>query len=354
MTAYYNEVDPAACEVLRGLIDEEWIAPGDVDERSIADVRPDDLRGYTQCHFFAGAGLWSLALRWAGWPDTRPVWTGSCPCQPFSAAGNRKGQADERHLWPEFARLIRECRPRAVFGEQVASAEVVGTGAEAAFLVAVQAGDYARANKLARRLSQTRGFHYPQRWVDGVQADLAAAGYAFRFDVLGAHSVGSPHIRQRLFWMADRCGTGCEGTGRTGKPADTTREGTRAKHPGGDGDAGGLGVAGGAGLQGHRPELSPRGDQQQPAQSGAGSVWITCRDRDPRSGLYRARRVPAESVLQRLADGHTHYVPAGDRTRGFPVAEPFAERAAMLKLIGNAIDPALAAAFVRAGMETRE
>jgi hypothetical protein len=43
------------------------IAPGDVDSRSIADVQPDDLRGYTQCHFFAGIAGWSRALRLAGW-----------------------------------------------------------------------------------------------------------------------------------------------------------------------------------------------------------------------------------------------------------------------------------------------
>jgi DNA (cytosine-5)-methyltransferase 1 len=66
------------------------------------------LRGFTQCHFFAGIGVWSYALRLAGWPDDRPVWTGSCPCQPFSAAGKGAGFADERHLWPAWHHLIRE------------------------------------------------------------------------------------------------------------------------------------------------------------------------------------------------------------------------------------------------------
>ena len=61
--SYYNEIDPFAAQMLRNLIKAGHIAPGDVDERSIEDVRPDDLRGYAQCHFFAGVGVWSYALR---------------------------------------------------------------------------------------------------------------------------------------------------------------------------------------------------------------------------------------------------------------------------------------------------
>ena len=119
--AYYNEIDPFAAQWLRNLIAAGHIAPGEVDERSIEDVTPDDLRGFTQCHFFAGIGIWSHSLRLAGWPDDRPVWTGSCPCQPFSAAGKGDGFADERHLWPAFFHLISECRPQHIFGEQVAA-----------------------------------------------------------------------------------------------------------------------------------------------------------------------------------------------------------------------------------------
>ncbi|ECY9996269.1 TPA: DNA cytosine methyltransferase [Salmonella enterica] len=119
--AYYNEIDSFAAQWLRNLIAAGHIAPGEVDERSIEDVTPDDLRGFTQCHFFAGIGVWSHSLRLAGWPDDKPVWTGSCPCQPFSAAGKGDGFADERHLWPAFFHLISECRPQHVFGEQVAA-----------------------------------------------------------------------------------------------------------------------------------------------------------------------------------------------------------------------------------------
>jgi DNA (cytosine-5)-methyltransferase 1 len=166
MAAYYNEIDPFAAQWLRNLIEKKLIAPGDVDERSIRDVKPDDLRNYTQCHFFAGIGVWSYALRRSGWTDDLPVWTGSCPCQPFSAAGKQEGTADARHLWPEWFRLIREHRPVAVFGEQVAAA-------------------------------------IRHDWLDLVSADLEGAGYAVGAAVLGAHSVGAPHIRQRLYFVAN-------------------------------------------------------------------------------------------------------------------------------------------------------
>jgi len=167
MTAYYNEFEPKAAAWLRELIRGGHIAPGDVDERSILDVTPDDLRPYTQCHFFAGIGVWSYALRRAGWPDDRPVWTGSCPCQPFSTAGKRGGIADERHLWPAWQWLIGECRPDVVFGEQVASKDGLG-------------------------------------WLDLVRTDLEGTGYAVGFFDLCAAGFGAPHIRQRLYFAAQR------------------------------------------------------------------------------------------------------------------------------------------------------
>ena len=95
--AYYNEFEPYAAQWLRNLIAAGHIAPGDVDERSITEVKADDLKGYVQCHFFAGIAGWSYALRLAGWGDDREAWTGSCPCQPWSVAG-RQGGAGERRV----------------------------------------------------------------------------------------------------------------------------------------------------------------------------------------------------------------------------------------------------------------
>lgn len=164
--AYYNEIDPGAAAWLRELIKRNQIAPGDVDERSIEDVCPTDLLGYAQCHFFAGIGVWSYALRLSGWPDDLPVWTGSCPCQPFSAAGKGKGFADERHLWPAFFHLIEVCGPERVFGEQVAGKDGLG-------------------------------------WLDLVSADLEAVGYACGAVPFPAAGIGAPHIRERLYWVAD-------------------------------------------------------------------------------------------------------------------------------------------------------
>ena len=166
MTAYYNEFDPYAAQWLRNLIAAGHLAKGEVDERSITEIQPDDLLGFNQCHFFAGIGVWGYALRQAGWADDRPVWTGSCPCQPFSAAGKQEGFADERHLWPTWFNLIRECRPDVIFGEQVEAAINHG-------------------------------------WLDLVQSDLEGEGYACGAAGIPAGGVGAPHIRQRLWFVAD-------------------------------------------------------------------------------------------------------------------------------------------------------
>lgn len=171
--AYYNEIDPYAAQWLRNLIAAGLIAPGDVDERSIVDVKADDLQPYKECHFFAGIGGWAQAFQLVGWPD-REAWTGSCPCQPLSCAGSRQGHADERHLWPAFHALISECHPPVVFGEQVASKD-------------------------------------GREWLAAIRADLEDAQYAVGCANLCAAGVGAPHIRQRLYWVADSQREGLSG-----------------------------------------------------------------------------------------------------------------------------------------------
>lgn len=290
MSAYYNENDKFAAAWLRELIADNLIAPGDVDERSIEDVRPSDLDGYTQCHFFAGIGGWSYALRLAGWPDDRPVWTGSCPCQPLSSAGKQKGHDDERHLWPSFYELIAECRPPTVFGEQVAS-------------------------KLGRE------------WLAGVRADLEDARYAVGAADLCAAGVGAPHIRQRLFWVAD------SHEGQRGRFPDSEgrqHDGQEAGRQQGDGIAQSGGAsAGNRGLDdpngqrrdGEPVRLQPGGPQQKGSETPwSGAILIPCAD--------GKARVIEPSI--------------------FPLAHGVPNRVGTLRGAGNAIVPQVAAEFVRA------
>jgi DNA (cytosine-5)-methyltransferase 1 len=165
LSAYYNEYDPAAAYVLTDLSRQNLIAPGRIDSRSIKEVQPHDLDAFSQHHFFAGAGLWSVATRLAGWPDDLGLWTASLPCQPFSVAGKGAGFDDERHLWPDFFRLVRAWRPPRIVGEQVA-----GTAGE--------------------------------DWFNGVRADLAREGYEARMVVLPSLAVDAPNVRLRQYWVA--------------------------------------------------------------------------------------------------------------------------------------------------------
>jgi len=391
---YYNEFDPGAAAWLRELILMGLIPDGTVDTRSITDVQPSDLHGFTQCHFFAGISGWSRALALAGWPATRPVWTGSCPCQPFSVAGKGKGTTDERHLWPDFFRLIRECRPDTVFGEQVASPDAL-------------------------------------HWLDGVCADLEGAGYAVGAVPVGAHSSGAPHQRMRLYWVAHTA----YGSGESAIPrsiigpipksdgmldagsslADRQRPGLEGHAgDGGDGNeprwlgeipAGPIAESGGAlssvgnsegdeqswdresregggwpesaGGSGSRPErvgdadsdglhpgITPAeaagyGDSAYPAGFWSDSIPVLCID-------GKHRRVPAQSVLQSLDYGLPTGMgdcgiagftpPENDAVvrawTGFPLAEKIPHRTTLLKGIGNAIVPQVAALFIQSFIET--
>lgn len=288
---YYNDNDPAAAAWLRQLIADRVIPAGYVDDRSIWDVRPIDLAGYQQCHFFAGIAGWAHALILARWPLEIPVWTGSCPCQPFSVAGRGARLADKRHLWPAFDWLIGECQPDLVFGEQVPNAT---------------------------------------DWLDVVSGDLEGKGYTFGASVLGAHSVGAPHIRQRLFWVGHTDGPGLERwreywnradqrftwpTGVVGELGDVGRAGSGR-------DAGAIpGQEAGARRQ-------VRGKPYESRPSGqtfwSDADWLDCRD-----GKIR----PVEPGT-------------------FPLAHGIPERVGLIRGYGNAIVPQTAATFIRAVGDT--
>ena len=268
MSIYFNENDPQMAAWLRQLMRDGLLPEGDVDERSITEVESRDVRGYTRCHFFAGIGGWELALSIAGWPTDvpLPVWTGSCPCQPFSTAGRRQGRRDARHLWPAWFRLIQECRPALAFGEQVETA--------------VQHG-----------------------WLDTVCSDLEGEGYACGSVVLGAHSVGAPHRRQRVWWVAERdreavCRMAIANSRRRQKPRLHIHQGQSFPAVLHTARAG---------------EVNPWGFIE----------WLPCQD-----GKYR----PAEPGIQPLAHG----VP---------------DRMGLLRGAGNAIVPEVAAAFIDAYRE---
>lgn len=291
LKAYYNEFKPEAAAMLRELIKQNLIADGDVDERSISDVTANDIKGYTQCHFFAGIGGWSCALRLAGWPDNKPIWTGSCPCQPFSVAGRRKGKSDDRHLWPAWFRLIREIKPATIFGEQVSSAITHG-------------------------------------WWDDVANDLETKGYACGAAVLPACSVGNPHKRDRLWFVADSKYNGQHAPALSRgddtsifdntQRSDVPLELERASNP--------IDVADtyvprsqGCGQYEHQHEAQGR----QTSDGLIGSVdvqWIDCPDGKSR---------PVEPSICLLANGISHRVP-------------------ILHAFGNAIVPQVAQKFIEA------
>jgi DNA (cytosine-5)-methyltransferase 1 len=331
---YYNEIDPYAAQWLRNLIAAGHIAKGEVDERSIQLVDSADLADFAQCHFFAGIGVWSHALRLAGWPDDRPVWTGSCPCQPFSAAGKGAGFADERHLWPEFFRLIRERRPSVVFGEQVASKD----GLE---------------------------------WLDLVQADLEGAGYASAAADLCAAGVGAPHIRQRLYWVAD-----AESERRKPQsyfaPTGIQRETVQPSGP-----VNGLGDicstprnvadADDPRLEG-RGAVRQRADQCVVGPNGVANGLADASDErhERHSGDGREAQRRAEHSSGDLRPGPTNghwrdadwlycrdgkWRPVEPGT--FPLAYGAASRVGRLRAYGNAIVPQVAQGFIEAFMECR-
>ena len=324
--AYYNEIDPYAAQWIRNLMSAGHVAPGVVDERDIRDVRPEEVSEFIQCHWFAGIAVWSHALRSAGWSDDRPVWTGSCPCQPFSAAGAGGGFADERHLWPHFHWLIAQCKPPVVLGEQVASKDGLG-------------------------------------WLNLVQADMEGSGYAFGANDLCAAGIGAPHIRQRLWFVgvadaAHQQHNGAGQRGQAGRPeysdggADGWLADTDGRKPWQTGSiqpsreqrqqpqnssVGGLADAHDAGLEG-RAGVPERADQRSAGSHGlADGDGRPC----PTDGFWR----DADWLFCR--DGRWRPVEPGIK----PLVNGASARVGRLRAYGNAIVAPLAQAFIEAVME---
>lgn len=255
MDILYNDLEPFACSWMRHLMFDGEIPAGQISKKSIKDIQPSEVSDFRQVHLFAGIGGWAEALRLANWPEDRQVWTGSCPCQPFSNAGKRKGTNDERHLWPEMRRLIAECRPSTIFGEQVAS-------------------------KSGRD------------WLAAVRSDLQAMGYAVGCADLCGASVGAPHIRQRLFWVANSNSTRPQG-----------RPGTVSS------------------------ELRQVGRSESCGVSAWSNVeYLNCKDGKAR---------PVMPGVRLLANG-------------------FPNRVGLLRGFGNAIIPQVAAIFIRSFLETKD
>lgn len=416
MKVYYNEFDPKAGEWLKILIEKKLIPDGVVDTRSIKDVRADDLQGFTQCHFFAGIGGWNYALELAGIDPSEPLWTGSCPCQPYSQAGKGEGFEDERDLWPVWFNLIKECKPAKVFGEQVKRAIKHG-------------------------------------WLDRVYADMESENYACGSIVLGAHSVDAPHQRQRLYFgcvsvsdsnmlrhlhgeskkqstesrlnafsnstpacsdnslAENTTGRGCRGRNNGSKIRNNRKIQTPGLCTRGDisvvnGIKQGLERYAGNGDDGkeserlktkqarsitktntndrladiinieHTPDRQrnekknslPEIDRQailpgklrRASDISNLSPWndfalVLCKDTD-KNGNHKVRRVPAESVLFGMADGIPESMDFGRADRAFPLCQGSSfekgQIAMLLKGYGNAIVPQDAALFIKSFMDT--
>jgi DNA (cytosine-5)-methyltransferase 1 len=348
VTAYYNENDHFAAAWLRELVAANLICRGDVDERSITEVTADDLKGYTQHHFFAGIGVWSYALRQAGWPDDLAVWTGSCPCQGFSASGQREGFDDRRHLWPAWFRLAREFRPDVIFGEQVSSKDGLA-------------------------------------WFDTVSADLENEGYAVGALDTCAASVGAPHIRQRLYFVAHATKEGL--SLRTGKALLGGQSCCVGKR---SGDAGELADATSTRTGQHQSEQerrSPTGafsvcqlGDSDPARAGTS---IESRRRGDagalaNTGSERRQQISGSALGNESSDGREpqgNYITAGHgegfwsdcewipcidgKSRPtkpllFPLATGITNRVGFLRGAGNALCAPQAVAFIESYLEIKK
>ena len=289
--SYYNDNDPDIADWLRELVREGLLPDGDVDDRSICDVEAVDIFEYDQVHFFAGIGGWPLALERAGWGD-RPIWTGSAPCQAWSNAGQRKGADDERHLWPYMYDLIQHCQPEILIGEQVASSDVIG------------------------RVSGIVQEQDAAAWLDLVFDDLEAAHYACGSVVTPTCSVGSPHVRHRLYWLAH-----ANNARSQGRSQRRNRAGQR--------------TVGSNGVAGRMADADGTDDANSTSGFWKDCDWLLCRDERWRA--VEPGTFPLVNGLPR------NVVQSGDPGLALETSEARLNR---IRGYGNAVNVAVATTFV--------
>ena len=328
---YYNEIDPYCIHWLDNLIDAGVIPKGVIDTRPIEEIDPYEIRGFTQYHFFAGLGGWSEALRLAGWPEDQPIITGSCPCQPFSCAGKGQGETDPRHLWPFFYKHIAELGIPVVVGEQVASND-------------------------------------GREWLDALRIDLERTGYVVGCADLPAAGVAAPHIRSRLFWMANTDNGGRQqyapNTGRHGTLDQSSKQIQQSsvdcvhgRMANSDSSSGRNNKAG---------ESESMDGERRSVDIGLGSIASGLGDASStETERLRSISIPLESEQEtgrssnaidwqgvkfiECSDGKARPVKPGI----CPLAHGIPGRVGQLRAYGNAIVPQVAAQFVRSAVQAR-
>ena len=192
---------------------------------------------YTHASLFSGIGGAELAASWLGWNNVfhceiqefqRKVleywfpnsisyeditktdfteWRGKVdiltagfPCQPFSLAGKRAGANDNRYLWPEMLRAVREIQPTWVVGENVAG-----------ILSMVQPGEEVKVGRTDALFEENYIYRTEQQFtIDAICEDFERAGYEVQPFVIPACAIGAPHRRDRVWIIAHYTDTRAE------------------------------------------------------------------------------------------------------------------------------------------------
>lgn len=257
----------------------EWADyPAKVLEKHWPEVpRWKDIRELTKEGFYERTGLWTV-----------DVISGGFPCQPFSAAGKRRGKADDRYLWPEMARVIKELRPTWVVGENVAG--IVNMA------------------------------------LDDVLFGLESEGYTTRAFLIPAAGVGAWHRRYRVAIVANSKGKH-EGGLSIGKGTENPKLGGRSKYAKQEDSTR------------HNKAWDVWWGKESQADGKAGSDGEDIRR--GKEGDGKQERREAEPRVGGMADGIPRWVDGyWDVEIGIPrVAENVPSRLDRLKCLGNAVVP---------------